>query len=299
MTRRSTLDDCGTWTSQAVTIGGICETGPFCSTFRIAEGGTGCRCNHLALGLSAAGEIPAQAIVGGTPVPGGWFGDPAPTPNPYGFVGRLTADNGMGCTASLVAPDLALTAGHCSGPGTITFGMLNKDRDHGETRRIVEERLQDDADLTLGLGSTLLVRLDSPILDIPPVALGSNSSKNLWSTGKTAKVLGWGQINDTARGTGTWSAELREATLRVQDTAISLPPLRGMMKLSNVTGHPAHGDSGGPILASDSTGRLVQFGIFEGTFKTGGYYANRIWPQKKLLEYVNAHQGGASGLSGR
>ncbi|MEX1654515.1 trypsin-like serine protease [Streptomyces pseudovenezuelae] len=245
----------------------------------------------VALGLSMAGGAPAQAIVGGSPVPGGWFGDRVPSQNPYGFVGRVVLASGSACTASLVAPDLALTAGHCSGAGSITFGLLNTDRDRGEKRRIVAEKLQGDT--TLPQGATLLVRLDSPIRDITPVRLGDSQSRGLWSTGKNAKVIGWGQINDTATGTGIWSKELREATLKVRDTAISLPPLRGMMKLSSVVGHPTHGDSGAPILATDSTGRLVQFGIFEGATRAGGFYANRIWPQQRLVDYVNAHQSGA------
>ncbi|MGW4673634.1 S1 family peptidase [Streptomyces sp. NPDC004324] len=242
----------------------------------------------VGLGLSVAACVPAHAIVGGTPVAGGWFGDPVPNPNPYGFVGRVVLNNGSGCTASLVAPDLALTAGHCSGPGSITFGLLNTDRDRGERRRIVAEKLQGDS--TLNQGSTLLVRLDSPIRDIAPVALGNSRIKGLWATGKTARVIGWGQINDTATGTGIWSKELRQATLKVQDTAISLPPLRGMMKLSSVAGHPTHGDSGAPIVATDATGTPVQFGIFEGATRLGGFYANRIWTQTSLLNYVNSHR---------
>ncbi len=233
---------------------------------------------------------PAGAVVNGAVVPGGWRGDVPPVPNPYAFVGRVILPGDVGCTATLVAPSLALTAGHCAGHGTITFGLLNADRDRGETRTMVAWGYQGDAPGLLGLGDMLLVRLDQPVLDIRPVALGSPADSRLWATGSQVTALGWGQINDTRNGSGIWTRELRSAQLKVRDTAISLPPFRGLMKLSSVSGHPTHGDSGGPVFATDPSGRIVQFGVDEGATGLGGYYYNRTWPDKAMLDYVASHQ---------
>jgi hypothetical protein len=231
---------------------------------------------------------PAKAIVGGAPVSGGYEGDAIPNPNPYAFVGRLVKDNGVGCTASLVAPLWAMSAGHCRGNGEITFGMLNKNRDRstGISRRIDHEWFYADAPVVGRDGSLMLIRLSSPIYDIQPVRLGGPADRSLWRTGTQVTALGWGQINDTLHGTGIWSAELRRATLRVSDTAVSIGFYRGLMKLSSVSGHPTHGDSGGPVIVGDGQGGLIQFGVYEARLPTGGLYYNRTWPIQGLLSFV-------------
>ena len=38
---------------------------------------------------------------------------PAPYPAPFAAIGQLTTKNDYNCTATLVAPDLAVTAAHC------------------------------------------------------------------------------------------------------------------------------------------------------------------------------------------
>ena len=180
-----------------------------------------------ALSLASLAPTPAKAIVNGSVVPGGFFSDATPSPNTLGFVGLLILKNGSGCTASLVAPDLALTAGHCEGGGTITFGILNRDRDRGVTRAIAEEKYQSDANATLGLGSTLLVRLDQPIYNIAPVRLAGPADRTMWAHHHQLINLGWGQINDTSKGTGIWSRELRVASMRVEDDAVLASSIAG------------------------------------------------------------------------
>jgi hypothetical protein len=240
----------------------------------------------LALGLPLGVPIPADAIVNGTVVQGGWKSDQYPANNPYGFVGLVTMKDGSGCTASLVAPDLALTASHCSGIDHISFGMLNRDRDQGVERGVVAEKAQSDANSSLGYGATLIVRLDRPIYDIAPVRIADPSDSALWAHGARSTLLGWGQINRTLHGSGIWTAELRSAVLKMEDSAISVGPGRGYMKLSSASGSGTHGDSGGPLVATDSTGKLVQLGIYEGSVTKNRQYFNRLWPQKKLRNFV-------------
>jgi hypothetical protein len=240
----------------------------------------------LALGIASGLAAPAEAIVKGIVVPGGWRDDRYPENNPYGFVGLVVMKDGSGCTASLVAPDLALTASHCSGIDHITFGMLNRDRDKGVKRSVIEEKAQSDADPILKYGATLLVRLDHPIYDIAPVRMADPSDSALWEHGARSTLLGWGQINST----GTWTRELRSAVLKMEDSAISNPLGRGYMKLSSVTGWGTHGDSGGPLVGIDARGKLVQLGIFEGSRSKDSQYFNRLWPQKTLRNFVEANQ---------
>jgi hypothetical protein len=248
----------------------------------------------LAVALFAVPLIaatPANAVVDGSVVAGGYYNDPRPNPNPYAFVG-LWELGGSFCTASLVSPDYVLTAGHCAGNARVTFNVLNRDRDLGtdavEIRNVVEYKWQDDAPGAPIMGPTLLAKLDKPITDIAPVRMPDKTAdKSLWATGSRLSLLGWGFINDsdTVR-----SAELRSAELKVADNAISLPPLRGMMKMNHVSGYGTHGDSGAPLVGRNSRGDLVQVGIFEGSLGPGHQYFNRLWPQGELVDFINSHQ---------
>src|SRR4051794_16068621 len=95
------------------------------------------------------------------------------------------------------------------------------------------------------------------------------------ATGSRLSLLGWGFVN---KSNSVQSAELRSAEEKVADNAISLPPLRGMMKMNHTAGYGTHGDSGGPLVGRNSRGELVQVGIFEGSLGSGHQYFNRIWP---------------------
>ncbi|MBM2615053.1 trypsin-like serine protease [Actinoplanes sp. LDG1-06] len=237
----------------------------------------------------ALGAAPAHAIVDGDVVPGGWQGDPVPATNPYGFVGRMS----IGCTASLVAPTVALTAAHCAGAtgSTVTFGELNAHRDGGEVRTVTGT--SDLGDTWTPGASILVMRLDRPVTTIAPVRLAGPGDSGLWSGGKTLTGLGWGSIVDQCPGSPQIpSAELRSADLRIVDTAVSVGVYRNTAKVRSVAGHPAKGDSGGPLIARDAAGQPVQVGVYQATVGACGReyasYYNRIWTQKKLREFVEA-----------
>ena len=235
----------------------------------------------------------AYAVVDGDVVEGGWQADVRPAVNPYGFVGRLDI-SGRSCSASLIAPDLALTAGHCASAvgGTITFDQLNVDRDNGVTRTVVKEH--DLGDMWLEGASILMVWFDQPITTVEPVRLATPDDKDLWSGSKTLTSLGWGSITDSCAVGGPpfiATAELRRAEVKIVDTAVSFGIYRNAAKVAEVHGHPTHGDSGGPLVAQDAQGKFVQVGVYEATVGVCGreyaHYYNRLWTQGSLRDYLD------------
>ena len=254
---------------------------------------------------------PAEAIVEGKVILGGAYADGPPNTNPYAFVGRLpSTGGGKSCSASLVAPSLALSAGHCSIKvgDTIVFGVLNWTRythgTEGVTRKVKKIAYQKDAPAFTKIvgsngASTVLLELDEPVTSILPVTLAGPGDKKLWAKKAALTTLGWGYTNSTCISggrKGKVSTTLRSASMKITDTAVSTGIYRGLAKVQNIRGYPTHGDSGGPLVARTNSGALVQVGIYEagvgGNCAVNNYafYYNRIWPQKKLLAYIAANQ---------
>ncbi len=243
--------------------------------------------------------ISAGAIVNGQVLPGGYYNDQVPSPNPYAFVGRLPNSGGGSCMASLVAPSLALTAGHCDAAkgDEIVFGVLNWDRHvkngEGIVRTIAATAYEGDA-WTRG-SSTELLSLTQPVLNIQPVRLASPGDSSLWAKNKSLQSVGFGDIiADCPTKPQILSAELRSADMKITDTAVSVGIYHGLAKAQSVEGYPQHGDSGEPLIATDATGKFVQVGIYQADVGACGhnyaFYYDRIWPQKNLLQYVASHQ---------
>ncbi len=147
-----------------------------------------------AAGLAlVAGTGPAYAIANGTPVPDGMY--PFSTkltmtniPNPDG----TTRDSA--CSATLVAPQWIITAGHCfhdvngrrvSGPvpypTTATVGRTDLSGTAGHVVSVVEVQQAPRGDVALG-------KLASPISDVAPLPLSSAAPKS----GAILRVTGWG-----------------------------------------------------------------------------------------------------------
>jgi Trypsin len=193
----------------------------------------------LCLGsLSAIWATPSFAIVNGQPVSG----------TSYAYVGYLVGSDQ--CTATLIAPDWALTAGHCVNTSasqvhiTFNFNRLAKPLQPlgGEPRTA--------AQVFIANSGLALVRLDVPVTDVQPVQLATPANQSyLVKTGYNLTAVGWGTIN--AKGTIS-SLELRSGLTHVADSSTIDPFESGQIKTNMSKAAPAEsnkGDSGGPLLS--------------------------------------------------
>ena len=185
-------------------------------------------------------------------------------------VGRLVVDLGDGrtalCTATLTAPDEAMTAEHCVWGAkswqdiTVTFGTRNIDSDPGESARVVSCR-KSSRDYRGTRDSIVILKLERAIPGITPARVAKPGVSNkLYAKGVDVYAVGWGTIN---RGQDIRSAELRIAVLEVADPIATLNG--GAIRVAETGGgRPQHGDSGGPLFSDDGSGPIV-VGVYTGS----------------------------------
>jgi len=194
--------------------------------------------------VAAARASSSSAIVNGQPVNDASFA----------YVGYLIGPYDQ-CTATLIAPDWALTAGHCVGHNgsavsasevqiTFNFNRLAKPyHPLGGELRTASRIFYANAGLAL-------VNLDAPVTDVAPVQLVTPDDQSyLVKRGYDLTAVGWGAIND--KGTIP-SLELRSGLTHVADTSTIDPLEYGQIKTDTSKNAPAlsdNGDSGGPLLS--------------------------------------------------
>lgn len=161
-------------------------------------------------------------------------------------VGVARQVGGGFCTATLVAPDLVLTAAHCvemgievdaffTGSGATTTNVTANPELLGMTRHDVVEALPFPGwDYFYSCPNRVLdvalLRLKTAITDIAPVRVGAPPA-----SGFTCTTVGFG-----AHGS-SW-LEKREAVVKIEGVRET------SLDVSAVTGFAGHGDSGGPLL---------------------------------------------------
>ncbi len=198
-------------------------------------------------GTAAAGPI-EQAIIGGDDS----------DPGEYPATGALVRGNSFTCTATLVAPDVVVTAAHCldgGGWGDLTF-TLDADLTDSIDGRIPVLASHPHPDFHLqGAEYTRMGRrndvgvaiLEEPILDVPVERLDSRAyfdeveevrltlcgyGRDYWSTPSTAGVK-------------------RDGTIRVEVS-------NGWeLQSTDEDPQPCKGDSGGPLFVPTDEGRLL------------------------------------------
>jgi hypothetical protein len=265
--------------------------------------------------LSLAGTARAQLsgrVVGGHDAPVG----------AYPFQAYLLADGGRyACAATLIRPEWVLTAGHCT-QDPVTHERFKPDQfelrigsrtksSGGETRRVRAVFVHDGYSKPHAYENDIaLLQLDRPS-DLPTVRLeGQPAGEGRLSVEPKAspwvRVVGWGYVDSHTR---TTSEVLQEAQLPLVPAAVcneSMPseltdagPIdeRRLCAGQNEGGvDSCNGDSGGPLLSKDETGRDLQIGIVSyGVTDCGRPKAYGVYTRVAAFEpWIEAHVNGAA-----
>ena len=210
------------------------------SALAIALLGTACAVDDV--------SVARQDIINGQPSEPGAF--PA--------TGMIVIGGSMICTATLIAPDVALTAAHCLGkPVFGAYGFTLDTSGADGTDNVVpatvwhqhpgfDDRVEEFVDLAVRNDVGVLL-LDRPILDVEPEKIELPSDGDLVPPGAEMSVVGYGRV---VWHTGT-AALKRDAQVFVDRSESH------EFSTTAVDPQPCNGDSGGPLFAQTPKGRRI------------------------------------------
>jgi trypsin len=220
---------------------------------------------------------PAQAVVGGKPVPDGQFR----------YVANVRIMDSFGCTGTLIAPQWVLTAGHCgSATGSASMGLVpspmawpasayqvvlgtvHADGSGGETHSVTQVLVDSDYILTNGTGNDVtLMKLDAPS-KIVPMRIAAVGERGSWRPGAMTTIAGFGTTSENSSNPPA-TMQFAQVPITTDDYCARAYP-NGLSEVADdgsfdaktmvCAGYPqggtdtCEGDSGGPLLAAQPQG---------------------------------------------
>jgi len=243
--------------------------------------------------VDAAGEASrAQAIIGGD----------QSEPSEFPATGMLVARDHLICTATLIAPDVAITAGHCLSPepefGGFGFTLDSDGSDgFGEIVPVAVYHIHPGFDPGVDDFIDLAVRndvgvilLEHPIEGVVPEIIERADDRMAVNSGDELAMCGFGR---TLWHTATLPIK-RDAQLIV-DRSLDFE-----FSTTAADPQPCNGDSGGPLFADGPKGRrmvgLVSRAVGRSVMCDTGAIITRLKPYADWI-YLASHDHNTGGCS--
>jgi endonuclease G len=209
----------------------------------------------LTASTASAGTI-SSPIVGGSMVPPGKWPDAVAILGPDGS-----------CTGTLIAPDVVLTAGHCTNINATEIVANTTNYNGTGGQRVAIESITAYPNYREKFDVAVIV-LVSPVTGVVPRSVGGHCTFSGFAEDTMVHLVGFG-LTDTS-GTGANTA-LREAMAPVLDASCSggngcrdaVAP-QGEFVAGGAGGDSCFGDSGGPVYLDTSRGPVLVAAVSRG-----------------------------------
>ncbi|MFG2723369.1 S1 family peptidase [Streptomyces sp. NPDC048416] len=223
---------------------------------------------------SVLAPVPASAVIGGK----------TSTYAPWAV--RILVDGTPTCTGTAVAPRWVISASHCFfeqgepvADRRITIRVGSLDERKGTTVRPVPGGRVGAADADMML-------VEVPPMKVRPAPLATDGAHR----GRAVRQYGWG-ATCTGDESACQSPVLKEAELRVvrpDDTRCAgyTAPGGSDFCMEKVSGIPAGGDSGGPVMSIAPPGAETLVGVFDGSDREAIAEAGEVSQQLAWIRSV-------------
>jgi hypothetical protein len=201
--------------------------------------------------LAALAAVPAAFGVLGSTLDG----------EAHPYVGALVADGAFRCTAVLVAPSVAATAGHCGAEGERVSIGFDPRVDAAGGQRLLAGTFRRDPSRRADLA---VVVLDATA-PLAPAALPAAGAADALARRSPVTSVGYGASGRAPDGSWVVDGYRRRAESPLLKTA------RLTLTVSTREAGPCFGDSGGPQLTGDTVLSLTSGGPKDCTGKVEGY----------------------------
>jgi secreted trypsin-like serine protease len=217
----------------------------------------------VSFSLLISGSNVARAVENGADASGNPFVVPIST--------NISSTQSIGCSGTLIAPTIVVTAGHCvlDANGVVSKEVYVGQAGSSENSIVrsdlassieITSNFRNSANNTVGDDDLAFIVLGKPQVLTTPIRLASEAEVTSFrSSGAPLKAIGYGYYSDG----GTEAMSFPKSFMGIFSTAASAYTNSAYLQSPGNGGNACSGDSGGPILVSTSS-TVILVGVLTG-----------------------------------